>query len=66
MEQRTAEQYYLFRLFIQLEQMYILTFLYYPNTLKTRVYLNNFVENKIIIPILCTKTRGTEELEAPV
>lgn len=66
MEQRTAEQYYLFHLFIQLEQMYILTFLYYPNTLKTQVCLNNFVENKIIIPILCMTTRGTEELKAPI
>lgn len=63
MEQRTAEQYYLFWLLIQLEQMISLHL--YVNTLKTLVYLNSFMENKIIISLLCTKTQGTEKLKAP-
>lgn len=43
--------------------MYILTFLQHLSILKLQMYLNNFMEKEIIIPFLCMKVWGTEELK---
>lgn len=55
------KQYHL--LLLQPEQMYIFTFLQHLNILKLQMYLNNFMEKKIIIPFSCMKVWGTEELK---